>query len=253
MADEFLGKKVFFLYPPSVIQDEMLDMLIMNGFEAYILKDHERAVRVLQRFPDSILFINLDMGLKEPEWEQYIRAIQRSPRTKETRIGIFSYNTDPALMQKYIIDIGVPCGFVHLKVGVKESTKIVMRALYANEARGRRNSIRISCDNDSNAKLNYKSPMQTMYYGKILDISSAGFAAMIPRFTEFTANTMLKEIQLILHGSLLLVDAILMGGRKDNPNVHIFVFYPKMTPFNKLTIHRFIKQSLQRFIDQLLV
>jgi hypothetical protein len=251
MADEYLGKKVFFLYPPSVIQDEMLDMLIMNGFEAYILKDHERALRILQRFPDSILFINLDAGLKEPEWEQYIRAIQKSPKNKETRVGIFSHNTNPALMEKYIIDIGIPCGFVHLKVGVKESTKIVMQALHANEARGRRNSIRISCSADSNAAMNYKAPSQTMYYGKILDISSAGFAAMIPHFEQFLTNTMLKEVQLILHGSLIMVDAILMGGRKDNPNIHIFVFDPKMTPYNKLTIHRFIKQSLQRFIDQL--
>jgi hypothetical protein len=252
MADDFLGKKVFFLYPPGVIQDEMLDMLIMNGFESYVLKDHERALRIIQKFPSSILFVNIDMGLKEPEWERYIRAIQTDPRTSSTRIGIFSYNTVPELVQKYLIDVGIPCGFVHLKIGAKESTKIVMQALYVNEARGRRNSIRISCQEDNEATMNYKShASQSMYYGKILDISSAGFAALIRDFPVFPANTMLKEVQLKLHGSLLMVDAILMGGRKDNRDVQIFIFDPKMTPYNKLTIHRYIKQSLQHYIDQL--
>jgi hypothetical protein len=253
MTDDFLGKKVFFLYPPPAIQDEMFDMLVMNGFEAYVLKDHERAIRILQKFPDSIMFINIDVALKEPAWEKYIRRIQETPKIQGVCLGIFSASSNEALKQKYVTDLGVQCGFVHLRMGVKESTKTVMQILYANEARGRRNSIRISCEADPNAKLNYKSIMQTMYYGKILDISSAGFAAVIPKLGEMPANTMLKEIQLILHGSLVMVDAILVGNRKDNPSVRIFVFDPKMTPYNKLTIHRFIRQSLQRYIDQLAI
>jgi hypothetical protein len=251
MDDEFLGKKVFFLYPPPVIQDEMLDMLVMNGFETYVLKDHERALRILQKFSESVLFINLDAAIKEPEWAKYVQKIQCSPKMKGTALGIFSSSNDMLLKQKYLNDLGVQCGFVHLKIGVKESTKIVIQMLDALEARGRRNSIRVSCESDPNAKMNYKSLSQTMYYGKILDLSSAGFAALIPKFNEVAVNTMLKEVQLILRGSLVMVDAILMGNRKDNENVHIFVFDPKMTPYNKLTIHRFIKQSLQRYIDQL--
>jgi hypothetical protein len=251
MADEFLGKKIFFLYPPPMVRDEMLDILIMNGFEVYVLKDHQRALRVIQKFPESILFINLDTGLKEPGWEQYIHTIQDSKKTNSTEIGIFSSNSEVELIQKYLVTLGIKCGFVPLKVGIKECTKIVMQALHENNARGRRNSIRVSCQTDANATMNYRSIMQTMYYGKIFDISSAGFAALIPDFEEFPSNTMLKEIQLILHGSLVMVDAILMGGRKDNPNVHIFIFDPKMTPYNKLTIHRFIKQCLQRTMDQL--
>jgi hypothetical protein len=253
MSDEFLGKKVFFLYPPPLIRDEMLDILIMNGFEVYVLKDHQRALRIIQKFPESILFINIDSGLKEPEWEQYIHTIQTAQKTSSTGIGVLSSNSDAAIRHKYVVGLGIKCGFVPLRAGVKESTKLVMQSLHANDARGRRNSIRVTCQSDANATMNYKSPMQSMYYGKISDLSSAGFAAMIPNFEGFSSNTMLKEIQLILHGSLVMVDAIFMGDRKDNPNVHIFIFDPKMTPYNKLTIHRFIKQCLQRTIDQLTV
>ena len=62
------GKKVFLLYHHSVIRDDMLDMLIMAGFETYTLVDEKKAQKLLTKFPDSILFINIDEGLKEKEW-----------------------------------------------------------------------------------------------------------------------------------------------------------------------------------------
>jgi hypothetical protein len=37
------GKKIFLLYPHSVIRDEMLDLLIMAGFETYTLLDEQKA------------------------------------------------------------------------------------------------------------------------------------------------------------------------------------------------------------------
>ncbi|GMO42567.1 MAG: hypothetical protein Pg6C_04090 [Treponemataceae bacterium] len=251
MANDFLGKKVFFLYPPAAIQDEMFDALVMNGFETYALKDHERAFRILQKFPESILFINIDSVLKEPAWEKYIKRIRDLPKTQGVGLGIFSSNDNAALKEKYLNEFGIKYGFLQSKMGVKEITKAVMRILYADDARGRRTSIRISCESDPSAKLNYKSLSQNMYYGKILDISSAGFAALIPKLEEMPSNIMLKEIQLILRGAIVMVDAIFVGKREDNPNVRIFIFDTKMTPYNKLTIHRFIKQSLQRSIDQM--
>jgi hypothetical protein len=244
------GKKIFILYPHSVIQDEMLDILIMNGYETYILRDHKRARRLLEHFSDSIMFINIDEGIREKEWESYIRDLQENPKTKECRLGILSYNTDQRLMQKYLMDMSVPCGYIQLKLGIQASTKIILDALQANEARGRRKFIRAACDDDANATMNYKD-ISGMYYGKLLDISSAGIAVKIERFGTFPLNSRLRDIQLKLRGSLVMTDVILMGKRRDAGNVWIFIFDPNMSQNNKLIIHRYIKYTLQRFIDQL--
>ena len=72
-----LGKKVFFLYPHSVIQNEMVIELIRNEYEIYLLFDHMKTVRLLEKYNDSILFINIDEGLMENEWEKYIKAKTR--------------------------------------------------------------------------------------------------------------------------------------------------------------------------------
>ena len=247
------GKKVFLLYPHSVIREEMLDILIMNGFETYTLFDHKRAVKILERFPGSIIFINIDEGISEKEWEAYIKFLMENTKTSETKIGILSYNQDITLMEKYLMEIAVPCGYIQLKLGVQESTKIMLNALHANEARGRRRYIRAFCENDNQATMNYKNE-EGIFQGRILDISSAGIAAKIPKFPLLLPNSLLRDVQLKLRGALLLTDAVLMGKRKDDANVWILLFNPgKMKSEHQLIIHHYIKQNLQKYIDSLVV
>jgi hypothetical protein len=248
--NEFLGKKIFFLYPQSVIQDSVLDILIMSGFEVYTLHDHERARRILAHFLGSIMFINIDQGLPEKEWESYIRDIQKDPEIKESRLGILSYNTDQNLMQKYLMDLSVPCGYVQLKLGIQTSTEILLAALQANEARGRRKCIRAFCIDDEYATMNYKGPDQ-MYYGKLLDISSAGVAVRFDWPITLPANSLLREIQLKLRTALLMTDGILLGARQDDPHVRVILFASRMSQKDKLIIHHYIKQRIQHHIDQL--
>jgi hypothetical protein len=241
------GKKVFFLYPHSVIQDDLVDELIMQGFEIYMLRDHKRARKLIERFPGSIMFINIDERLEEPEWEAYIREIQENPSIN-TRLGILSYNTDQELMRKYLMDIMVPCGYVQLKQGVKESTLIIRNALLANEAKGRRKSFRAVCEENSGT-MNFNSA-SGLITGKLLDISAAGFAARVDTPLHLEKNTLLQKVQLKLRGSLAMVDLIYLGPRFDNTNVWILLFDPTSLGENaKITINHYIKLCLQRLID----
>ena len=245
------GKKVFLLYPHSVIRDDMLDMLIMAGFETYTLVDEKKALKILTRFPDSILFINIDEGLKEKEWEVYIREIQEDPRLKNIRMGIMSYNQDQSLMHKYLMDMGLPCGYIQLKLGLQESARIMLNVLQANEARGRRSSIRAACEDDINASLNYRID-NDVYRGKILDISSSGIAARFEKSPNLGANTVIGDVQLKLRGGLIMTDLTYMGQRQDDKRVQILLF-GDLSSDQKLIIHRYIKQCLQKYINGLRV
>jgi len=247
---EAAGKKIFLLYPHSVIRDEMLDILIMAGYETYTLVDEKKAVKLLIKFPGSIMFINIDEGLKEDEWEAYIRAIQASPKTNTCRLGIMSYNQDVGLMKKYLMDIAISCGYIQLKLGLHESTKIILSALEANEARGRRNNIRADCQDDINAAVNFKAD-NGFCHGKILDISSAGIAAKFDKMPNYPNNTILQSVQLKLRGGIVMTDMTLLGHRPTDKNVYILLFDSKMSTENKLTIHHYIKLCMQKYIDTL--
>ncbi|MDR0472376.1 MAG: PilZ domain-containing protein, partial [Treponema sp.] len=198
-----------------------MDLLIMSGFESYVIHDHKRAFKLLEKFPDSIMFINIDEGMNEKEWEAYVRGIQENAKTKNCRLGVLSYNTDQGLMQKYLMEMAVPCGYIQLKLGAKESTKIMLNALEANEARGQRKYIRAFCSDDLTATVNIKGSAG-LYYGKILDISATGIAAKFDKFDDQLLNTKIKEMQLKLRGGLVLTDAVFVGKRKDNVRVFLF-------------------------------
>ena len=246
------GKKIFLLHPHSVIRDEMLDLLIMAGYETYTILDEKRARKLLVKFPGSIMFINIDEGLKEKEWEAYIRSIQGDPQTQSTRLGIMSYNQDRDLMQKYLMELTIPCGYIQLKLGLQESTKIILNALEANEARGMRKCIRAYCQDDINATLNFKDD-SGLCHGKILDISSAGLAAKFQKANKLANNALVKDVQLKLRGGLVMADMIFIGQRSDDSRINIMVFDPKISTEHKLAIHHYIKQCLQKYINSIVV
>ena len=244
------GKKIFLLRPHSVIRDEMLDLLIMAGFETYTVLDEKKAQKLLTKFPDSIMFVNIDEGLKENEWEKYILGIQMDPRTKESRLGIMSYNQDKQLMQKYLMKMSVPCGYIQLKLGLQESTKIILSALEANEARGRRKCIRATCEDDLSATVNIKLDSKVIR-GKILDISSSGIAARFERSLELPKNSLIRNVQLKLRSGFVMTDMLLMGQRHDDSLAYILLFGSVLSPESTLAIHHYIKQCLQKHINEL--
>lgn len=253
MSENNLGKKVFFLYPHSVIKDEMLDQLIAAEYEAYILKDHNRALRLLKKYPDSILFINIDEVLKEPEWESYIRSILSSSLYTDARLGIFTYNEDQDLARKYLIDHSLPAGFIRLKLGFQETRKILLSVLDANEAKGRRKFVRAQCSEDPQAMINIDKDGSSVQ-GKLLDISSAGSACALPEEQMFPKNTLLKNVQLQLRGARIMVDVIVMGTRSDNPRVHVLLFNPKsLDEIKREKIFHYIRLNLQKRIESVSV
>jgi hypothetical protein len=247
MMEPVEGKKVFFLYPPGIIQDDLVDGLIMEGFEIYILRDHKRARKLIERFPGSFLFINIDERLEEAEWETYIREIRGNPEL-QTQLGILSYDADRELMEKYLMDIMIPCGYIQLKQGTKESARIIRGALTANETKGRRQNFRAVCEEGSGT-LSFKGKFGTIS-GTILDISVTGFAARIENGYPPDKNTRLQNVQLKLRGAPVTVDLIYLEPRNDKQDMWILQFDPlSLGNEAKVTINHYMKLCLQRMID----
>ncbi|MEA1911436.1 MAG: PilZ domain-containing protein, partial [Spirochaetota bacterium] len=184
---------------------------------------------------------------KEPEWEKYINSLKSNKETEGVNIGILSYNNDPALIQKYLMDVGVRGGFIQLKLGVKQSTDIILKVLEANEAKGRRKFVRANCENDPRVVMNF-SYKESSYEGKILDLSSVGIACEFPSPIPIDNKTVISKIQLNLRGSLVQADAIILSRRYDSDKILVLVFNPRPKEAELEKIHNFIHKTLQKTI-----
>ncbi len=242
-----IGKKIFFLYPPSVIQKEMIYLLMAAEHEVALLYDAEHTLRVLAKYPDSILYVNIDSGMQEPEWDAYVRRIMADTEKKDVRIGVVSYNSSKELAEKYLLDIGAPCGFVTLKIGLKESFKIIITALEASEARGRRKYVRAVCRPQDKATFNVKL-QGNFLTGNIIDISSVGMACTFDQAVAIRIGTTMSDIQLKLRASLCKASGKLVGFHSENDNRHI-VLFQDIASRDKQKIQQFIYNKLQEEID----
>ena len=249
MAEAY-GKKVFILYPHSVIQEEMIHLLIASEYEVALLKDKQHAVRAMSKFPDCILFVNIDERPKDHQWETFIRNLMENEKSENVRVGILSYGDDPQLKEKYLMDIGVPCGFVTLKIGLKESFKIIAKTLEANEARGRRKYVRAVCRPQDKATFNVKMAGEYLT-GRIVDISSVGMACTFDKPIELKPGSSLEDIQLKLRAVLCRLSGKLVGINKGDDERHVIIFDKNISPRERHKVHKFVYDRLQESIDEL--
>ena len=56
---QFIQRKIFFLYPHTIIKDIYKD-IIRQGYDAYLIDNHNIVLHLLKKFPQSILYINID-------------------------------------------------------------------------------------------------------------------------------------------------------------------------------------------------
>lgn len=241
------AKKVFFLYPHGIVKSDLLKYLILAEMEVALVEDHQKLSMLLHRYKSSIVFINVEVKLNEAEWDQYIRALMADRPKHDARIGILSYAPQPALQQKYAKDIGVPCGYIALNQGIRESAGQLLKVLGEQGARGRRKFVRIACP-EGKGVLNINQRGQ-FFSGTILDISVAGMSCILNG--DIGALQTFDDIQLQLWGARLKMKAQLAGSRKDTKGntILVLMFEPDSVAENRDRIHQFINRVHQSLID----
>lgn len=242
------GRKVFFLYPHSVLNEELLIEILSNEYEIYGLQNHDAAVKVTAANPGSILFVNIDETLKEYQWEAWIRRLLSQPETSSTMVGILTYNPDAELARKYLMDMMLPCGFIQLKLGLAEGKKIILKTLEANETRGRRRYVRARCADPKKASFNLQFEGKT-YAGTIIDISAAGMTFDLDAPITLKPQAHLTDLQLRLKGALCRVEGTYVGALRERAGRSLLVFEPPLEAETKRKIHRFIFHCLQDEMD----
>ena len=244
-----LGRKVFFLYPHSVMREQLMELIFQAGYEVYFLRDHVKAVRLLPDYPGSLLFVNIDERVKDTTWEKYVAALMQNPKTQSLRIGVLSYNSDQTLAQKFLMELAVPCGFVQLKLGLAESARILLSVLEANEARGKRKFVRVIMPRESAVSFSVKQDNNYLT-GYIRDLSIAGMACSLLNGARLANGNELADLQLNLRGTIVRTSGKVVGSREVDDSTSYVVMFTSDTSETKHKLHLFIYTTLQSHLDR---
>ena len=145
---------------------------------------------------------------------------------------------------------GVQGGFILLKLGLKESAKIILQTLVATEAKGRRKFVRVILPDTSAAKFNIKSG-DLLLSGSISDISIGAMACSFDQEPTGLKDHHLTDIQLRLKGRIIMVSGKLAGSREEKGRKsYIILFTNFRSDQDKNNLSSFIIQTLQAQMDR---
>ena len=248
-ASDILGKKIYFLYPTTVVQNQIITELAQQEYEVYSAKDKDALRRVLRKYRDSIVFVDINEHMTEKEWETWITAIMNAEETKGVSIGILTAADDELVKRKYLLSTKVPCGYTVLKSDLDKSISHIFEVLKTVDAKGRRKYIRATTDKEPNATVNL--PLNGMFVnGQIKDISVVGISCTMEGNPEITKNSLFKDIQVKLSSHLLKVEGIVIGSRMDGKEkIYVVLFTQRIDPEVRTKIRKYIQQNLQGKMD----
>ena len=244
---EIQGRRIFFLHPSAVVQNQVVAELVQQEFEVYIVKNHGTIKKVLKNYPDSILFVDIEQGMNEHEWETWIRGIITAQ--PELAVGIVSGNRDDKIMRKYVTSVKLHCGFIIIRSDINKTIVQVLEALKDVNAKGRRKYIRACIENEAMATINLAHG-GNFINGNIKDISVVGISCAFDDDPELTKNALFKDIQIKLQTMILKVEAIVFGSRMDGNNkIYVLLFTQRIDPDVRTKIRKYIQQNLQNKMD----
>ena len=242
------GRRVIFVDPPSVVQDQMIHFLVTAQYEAGLVGNPRRVLPVLRRFSRALVYFNIDSRLPAKMLEQVIHSVIDTRESHGAEIGILSYNENKEAARKYLIDYGASAGYITLHLGFEKSARTIVRALEAAEARGERMFVRVN-SSVGEASLNINTGQDALQ-GDILDLSEAGIACLLKG--DCGVGTYFQDIRLRLWGSLARVSGTIRSQRgSPHGRVSVIMLDPISDSSTRRTFYGFIKRVIQHEIDSI--
>lgn len=234
MADEcYEHKKVFFLRPRDTLLIDMLKKLRKTGYEVYEIPSLTIMEDILRKYKNAFLFVNIDDNIISEEcWLYTIKGLKVRKEFQGIKVGVFHYSKD-YLSKSFLLDVGIDLGFIQLsrkKGKLKSNFRIVLAALQANEALGRRKSIRLAVE-DRNYKVDI-SCGDRVITGDVLDMSYMGIGCSFP-YTDLIKEKSLID-NIVIKGENTFIDELSGLCLSKRGDKIVIVFNKKKTSLSSI-------------------
>ncbi len=248
------GRKIFFLFPPPLIQNEVIEILSRAEYEVYCIQDPEKMKILLSHFPESMVYINVDAYMSQPEWLTYVKKLRQSVATSDTVFSLVTNSGNEEYKRKLVYDFEAKGGILSVRTDIKATVDTIMNQLEIYKCHGRRRYIRTYCENDNLAKLNFIFNEQK-YDLKIRDISVFGTCAYYPGSIRIPVkqNQVIKNALLILRGLNISCDIVVFNINEEQySTTFVFLFKSFSESSGKDKIRKYVRQNLQAKIDSII-
>lgn len=236
--DIVTGRKTFFILPDtSLMPESYLEDYFAIGYECYYVPFDKRVniqkkVKVITSlFKDLIIFFNIDYNLNLPDfnWDDFIHDYIHE-NNNAASVGIMYTKRQTklekqVLERKYLYEMGIRCGCIQLEYQKAQNFELIGKILYANQAQGRRKTIRALCSSACTYTYEY-GPHKDSITGTLQDISLSHFTILVSGVgLEIKLYEKIADVHFNIRGFLFRSDAVLVMERPVNGDMlYVFAF-----------------------------
>ena len=248
-----IGRKVIFVNPPESLKDHFLEHIFKNEFEIYILNEPDKIFKVVELFPNAIFFFNIDDETKDSqEWIKTIRKLKEFAGSNIT-IGVFSKLENQLVKKTLLMDIGIKGGYIVLDSNVWRAVQIVNKVLEVNEAKGRRQSVRLNFQDphiEDNLEAKIFIDKGYLLKGVIKSFSALGLLVELDGQSSRTiSRDSIEKIIFSINGEQHHVHGSLLKAISDG---RFFIWFKDVFPAERDKVQEYIFNSLQKSFKKLL-
>ncbi|MCA1754068.1 MAG: PilZ domain-containing protein [Spirochaeta sp.] len=246
---EISGRKIFFLHPPTWIREELVYGMIKAGYKAYTTEESRGLRKLVSLYPGSLLFANVDKGPKGFDWLKTLGSMNDLFKEKDTRLGILSEDNRKDTIKRYLSAVSAPCGYIVMNGAQKEIASRITTQVARHKARGRRTQVRARCF-DNNATVNVKYGGDN-HAGRVLDISAAGAACVMPSLDELLRkDDWISDIQFKLNSRICTLAGKVVGVRTESEKTFVLLFDEARSDSVEEKIYAFVMETIQRNFER---
>ena len=181
MADDkvFLGRKVFFLNPPSGFEKSVIENLRSIEYEVYSVSDYRMIKGILSLNSDSILFIIPNGNLNARGWRNFMKSFENESLFEPLDVGVIMRKMPAERESSFLSGIKLDAGLIYVDGGISDVFKQILVSLEKLNAKGIRKYVRADCNSEKTAEIYWLKAGKMLKF-KMIDISSVGIAALFP-------------------------------------------------------------------------
>lgn len=233
------GRKTFFIVPDELLlSPDFLGEYLAKDYECYFIKSDlnntitTKVYTILSLFSDSIILFNIDYHIQNEgtDWPHFITKLSHD--FPNVCIGIMFEKrkslAEKSMIEKfYLYDLCIKGGCIQLEFQKYRNFVLIEKVLYANQAMGRRKTVRAICNNN-NCYINYEDKNGRVNYLPLNDISLSHFSITIKDDLETPIKNTDKLLNLsfIIKGMRFIANAILFTKRElAEGTLYVFAFF----------------------------
>lgn len=245
------GRKVFFIAPGIVFEQQVIERLRLMEYEVYAIEDYRKAKPLLRKNADSICFCIIESQLTLKGWHSFIKSFEDEGVFAPLDVGVIIHTLTDEKHASFVSGLQLDAGIIRMDQNQELMFREIVKALDAKQAKGLRKYVRVNCLNESQADLLWLNGNR-MCKLKIIDISSVGLAA---KLSAGQANTVyinqiidgatinLKTIQVSVD---IKITAIKAAG---DFLLVVIMFNASTTPAAITKIRSYIAENLQEALN----